>query len=631
MRSIRVILSSVVLMLCQRGVAQEVVAVKQVVAPPGDIESGVVRLPDPVDLGVSSRTVLYAVDPRDADEDGIVGFGFPQVLGDGAARVVFLPDEHDAWEGLVTFMDFEAQQETLIRTDERIEDAGATRVRHPLPWGDPGRVFDAVVLPGSQDAMAIEIRLKKPVGGFVLIDPRPDRALYTYVKQRRTLVGQPITLVSSLSDGSKIVELTGVVRSPDGTRELMAAGIDAAELSFTPRQPGAYSVQVYGAYASDANRAIVNAPVVLSTQHLIRVEEPSAPLGGVRVAARDGLLELSFADADRDDRVIVCAEVWGRADGELVPIIWLARVCDGRRSLYMDPGELRRGGVDPGSVELRAVRVHDVDSMVPTQIIDRIAAPIDRVLIPDLPAGIDMGSVPIRVASGRASSNARGTLPGGHRLLLVHGYCSDGNPFTTSHFTGDIALFSDPQANRSHDAFALEILAQTGAMKSFGVAGHSQGAMAALHLYTFYFSGLDWARGDRLIQSVGAPYQGTPLAGNAAVLGDLFGSGCGENSDMTPAGAANWLSLIPTSSREQVWYATTAFENRPFAFDYCNIITDLLLSDPDDGVIERSRGQLPGANSMGHVEGWCHTSGMRDPAQTTDASRNNEIDARARR
>jgi len=46
------------------------------------------------------------------------------------------------------------------------------------------------------------------------------------------------------------------------------------------------------------------------------------------------------------------------------------------------------------------------------------------------------------------------------------------------------------------------------------------------------------------------------------------------------------------------------------------------LSDPDDGVIERSRGQLPSGNNQGHKTGWCHSSGMRDPAQTTDNARN---------
>ena len=58
-----------------------------------------------------------------------------------------------------------------------------------------------------------------------------------------------------------------------------------------------------------------------------------------------------------------------------------------------------------------------------------------------------------------------------------------------------------------------------------------------------------------------------------------------------------------------------------------NIATDLFLSDPDDGVVERSYAQLPGANNRGHKTGWCHTSGMRDPAQTSDSSRNSDMNA----
>jgi len=341
-------------------------------------------------------------------------------------------------------------------------------------------------------------------------------------------------------------------------------------------------------------------------------------------------IELAFDDALTSDRTIVAAEVWGRSEEGMVPVCWLSRVCDAQRSLMLDPQLVLDAGVDPASIELRQVRVHDVDSLVPTQIVDRMAGKVEPQLIE---RAVQSGAhhEPMRVLYSEATNTPRGTLPGGHRLLLVHGYCSGGNPFTTSHYSGDIAQFSDPNVSRSHDAFALQILNQTAPMKSFGVAAHSQGAMAALHLYTFYFSGLDWARGDRLIQSVGAPYQGTALAGNAAVLGDIFGFGCGENNDMSYTGSANWLSLIPTASRQQVWYYTTSFEDRPFAFDYCNIITDLLLSDPDDGVIERDRGQLPGATNMGHVEGWCHTTGMRDPAQCTDASRNATINARAKR
>lgn len=601
--------------------AQRTLPVKQVVAPASDVESGVVALPDPVELGETSRSLLIEIDPAMADEDGVIDGGFPIITGDGPARVVFLPAKPDAWVGTVLTMDPDTQREIEVRTDAPAEQPGVSIVRDPIPWGDPNRTYPAMVLPTDQREMYVRVQMNERVGGFVLIDQASDRSLYTYTKQRRTLVGRPVTLASSLSDASKITALTAIVRGPDGDREVINAQADTQELSFTPRNAGAYTVQVIAEYTNAENW-----PVMLSTQHLIQVESPTMPVGEPRTQIRGDQIEIVFERADSNDRTILAAEVWGRSDADMVPVCWLARVCDAERSLLLDPQRITDAGVDPATLELRQVRLHDVDSMVPTQIIDSIPMPIDAVM-----ADLDNTREPIRVQYENASGSQRGTLPGGHRLLLVHGYCSGGNPFTTSHFSGDIAVFHDPEVSRSHDAFALEILNQTATMKSFGVAAHSQGAMAALHLYTFYLSGLDWARGDRLIQSVGAPYLGTALAGNAAVLGDIFGFGCGENSDMSYTGSANWLSLIPTSSRQQVWYYTTSFEDRPFLYDYCNIITDLLLSDPDDGVIERDRGQLPGANNMGHVEDWCHTTGMRDPAQCTDASRNATINARARR
>lgn len=619
---IRTIIGTLVsLMLCTPTWAQQTLPVKQVVAPPSDIVSGVVKLPDPAELGETSRTLLLEIDPAQADENGLVDLAFPFVTGNERARVVFLSARPNAWVGDIRSIDARTQREIRVRTDAPIEQPGVSVVHDPLPWGDPGRTYPAVLLPSNQREFTIRVQMNERMGGYILIDQATDRSLYTYIKQRRTLVGQPITLASSLSDALQITALTVTVRSPDGAREIISAQAGDRELSFTPTQSGAHAVQVIAEYTNADNR-----PVMLSTQHLIQVESPTMPLGAARAQARGNHVELVFDRAESIDRTILAAEVWGRSDAGMIPVCWLARVCDAERSLLLDPQRITDAGVDHTSLELRQVRLHDVDSMVPTQIIDRIPIRIDAAM-----AELDNARDPIRVQYEGTSGSQRGALPGGHRLLLVHGYCSGGNPFTTSHFSGDIAVFHDPEVSRSHDAFALEIMAQASPMKSFGVAAHSQGAMAALHLYTFYFSGLDWARGDRLIQSVGAPYQGTALAGNAAVLGDVFGFGCGENPDMTYAGSANWLSLIPTASRQQVWYYTTSFEDRPFLYDYCNIITDLLLDDPDDGVIERSAGQLPGANNMGHVEDWCHTTGMRDPAQCTDASRNATINARARR
>ena len=134
------------------------------------------------------------------------------------------------------------------------------------------------------------------------------------------------------------------------------------------------------------------------------------------------------------------------------------------------------------------------------------------------------------------------------------------------------------------------------------------------------------------MQSVGTPYQGTNLAGVLSALGGIFGVGCGSNSNLTYSGAASWLAGIPSWARGQVHYYSTGFRSTNWwTNDFCNFASDLVLSDPEDGTVERSSAQLPGAVNQGHVSGQCHTAGMRDPAQYLDASRNSVMNANAAR
>jgi hypothetical protein len=226
------------------------------------------------------------------------------------------------------------------------------------------------------------------------------------------------------------------------------------------------------------------------------------------------------------------------------------------------------------------------------------------------------------------ASLAKGT---GTRLLLVHGYCSGNAPWPAAQFT-NASTFLDLNQNRSHDQFAQLIKNFGSTWNSFGTVSHSQGGAASLHLYTYYWSGLDNATGARLMQSVGTPYQGTNLAGVLAALGGIFGAGCGTNDNMTYSGAASWLAGIPASSRAKVNYYTTSFKlTNWWTNDYCNFASDLVLSDPEDGTTEQAYGQLPGATNRGHTTGQCHTSGMRDPAQYLDSSRNATMNTNAAR
>ncbi len=565
-----------------------------------------------------------------------------------------------------------AQGEWLVEltTDERAADAPSKRPTVGGPAGNAERVVPrAAILVAPEDGIALRFAAsdwltRVGVPKTYLLDAVDERGVPLAVESIEATLTKPDGAVETLTAagatvsflpfqaGSHLLHAIATIRADDGTRTRRSATavLEVAESPVTLRGDGRLE-------PLDALRERV----------LIAVE--GVPLGSGRVDRSGG--------ATRDESVFVCGEVWLRsADGEVGgggavrerPICWIGSM--------VEPSAEERDGVRPdrhvqlafdrrwlgravgtrsdpttpnhrsvGELSLREVRIHDRASGA---LIDRIPrinlgpaptpAPFDpreeASLLRGRPGGQAIRStvVPTTLPSDDAPSDAPSDAPmGGHALMLVHGYCSDGSPFPASHFTGAVAQFLDPNVARSHDEFAQLIAAFGANFKSYGTVAHSQGGMASLHLYTFYWSGLDWAEGPRLIQSVGAPYQGTPLAGNLAVLGGIFGVGCGSVADMTPEGATVWLSTIPTWARQRVWYWTTSYKDFPFSYDYCDFISDLFLSNPDDGVIERVRGQLPGGNNMGHTEGWCHVADMEDPPQCTDQARNTQMNATAAR
>jgi len=235
----------------------------------------------------------------------------------------------------------------------------------------------------------------------------------------------------------------------------------------------------------------------------------------------------------------------------------------------------------------------------------------------------------MRMGKRPAQTNSERT--GIHKVVLVHGYCAGTNPFPASHFT-NYQYFYDLNTNRATSTFASLIMSSTSNLNGCGMISHSQGGLAALYIYTYYWSCLDYAEGGtRMMQSVGTPYQGTNLGGILATIGSWFGVQCGSNYDLTYSGAAANLPYFPSWARGQVYYHTTSFTDNWYSYDYCNLLTDVVLTDPDDGVTERDWGQLPYAYNMGHVEGQCHTTGMRDPPQCENYARNSVMNANARR
>ncbi|KAG2393354.1 hypothetical protein C9374_006885 [Naegleria lovaniensis] len=213
-------------------------------------------------------------------------------------------------------------------------------------------------------------------------------------------------------------------------------------------------------------------------------------------------------------------------------------------------------------------------------------------------------------------------ITSGHKVILVHGYCSGGNPFTASDFQNAV-IFSDIKQSRTNDQFA-QLIWQIGKdLPSFSIVSHSQGGLAAVHLYTFYWSKADNVPTNpniRILQSVGSPYGGCSAAGSIANLGKVFGAGCGSNSDLSVDGASKWLKTIPESSQKKIYYYAT---QNPDGGKSCQSVMDWVLYKPNDGTVEiRFTTSFAAANNMGITKGWCHTADMAYPAQGTDHDRN---------
>ena len=520
----------------------------------------------------------------------------------------------------------------------------------------PAEVFTFGYAKGGKWKIEIDAPKTKSVGdgetsGFIVISSRSPYRIYTYVDTLETLVGRNLGLRTSVFEQTNDEEqnfpdaIVGSVSSaeaelrlPNGASQKMRLRANkngTFESNFVPRIAGQYTVQIIVRGTSPRGEDFIR-----TSEHIIEVLGENVRLGKSAIAGNIDDTRLSInlpANGLRSGRkVIVYGEVWGRnKNGEESAIAWIGgmALANGRLQggvpVILDGRWLARSDAE-NSFELRNVRIQDPDYFVTLARADSIA-----LTIPVLPSSAKSGGTEIndemRMGVRPAKYDAENAVGG--KLMLVHGYCSGdawGSAASAGQFTNYVK-FLDLNQNRTHDQFAQRIKSFGASLPSFGIVAHSQGGAASLHLYTYYWSGLDSAGAGRLIQSVGTPYQGTALAGNLAALGSVFGAGCGTNSDLTYSGAAAWLSGIPSWARAKVHYSTTSFTDVWYRYDYCNVATDLFLNDPDDGVVERDYAQLPGANNRGHKTGWCHTSGMRDPGQTTDASRNSDMNTNAAR
>jgi len=288
---------------------------------------------------------------------------------------------------------------------------------------------------------------------------------------------------------------------------------------------------------------------------------------------------------------------------------------------------------------LKNVLIQDPDTFVPiaqaSEIPVKTAFSLSAVLAKSNLIGKD-GEITPEMLEGKRpaflSSFHNATDAAEATLVLVHGYCSKVNPWVkTADLFTNAQFFLSASQNYAHDKFALTVLEWADKFGAFSYIGHSQGGPVGLHLKNFYWSGLDLADGGRLLQSVGAPYQGCSGAGTAADLIKIFGLSCGANQDLTKDGSSLWLRGITTANRALVYYYTTTYEQGKFFGDYCNLAVNLVLKWPNDGVAEYDLCQLPGGQNQGNVQGQCHSLDMKYPPQCENRDRNKIMNASAAR
>ncbi len=492
--------------------------------------------------------------------------------------------------------------------------------------------------------------------GFILLSNKSKYQLTSYKTNFDQIVDHSIHFVTQSTSNEKTIEALKdfnpinsafmSVKYPDGSKQKITMfddGLHGDNLAndglfggdFKATQAGAYTVQI-NAKGTNPN----GTPFFRTTEHYVPVIEQSISMDNKKATAfaiSDNRLNISLPVENTqknskpdDNRYRIIAEVWGTdSKGTMQPVSWISTITgvnDGQLNIELDSRWISLSKAKT-SFELRNLRIEDANHFIP--LISEQSMDLKIASMPKSTFQKYAGNINQEMMMGKRPANNVQKSSG--KLMLVHGYCSSDVWGPVSGQFNNSTTFYDLNQNRSHDSFARRIRDFGAQHSSFGVVAHSQGGAASLHLYTYYWSGLDYSSGSRMIQSVGTPYQGTPLAGNLAALGDVFGAGCGYNSNLTTSGASSWLSGIPTWARNQVSYYTTSFATKWWRYDYCSLATDLFLSDPEDGVTERSRAQLSGGINRGHKTGWCHTNDMRDPGQTSDSSRNSIMSVYAKR
>jgi len=420
----------------------------------------------------------------------------------------------------------------------------------------------------------------------------------------------------------------------------LTAGDMQYSASIKVTQPGVYILEsiLDGQIAMDSD---ATDSFERTAQHIVSVSSATVdlshtaymqPLSGNRAEIFIGLV-----NGDQQQPTLrAYAEVWGTArDGTMQPICWIGgivSIASGNVGLEMPLDYITKEITGP--LFLRNVYLSDIATSFPVAISTAVI-PVDKSeILSTLWEGVDNVTITEEMRFGVNPIKDLVGVAGAPNLLLLPGYCTDENPFARNSADFTNGFYPVDKGNYGNDQYAQKILKQveTAGMGSYGIVAHSQGGMVGTHLSNFYFTGLDSASmAGKPIQSIGTPYNGNTAAGSAANLGEIFGVGCGTNTDLSRDGAVNWLSGISSAARSKVSFYTTTYKQGTLFGDWCSLPMNLILQWPNDGVTELTYAPLSGAVNMGNKQEWCHSTDMGYAPQTNDHGRNAVMNSAASR
>ena len=378
--------------------------------------------------------------------------------------------------------------------------------------------------------------------GFILLANKSKFQLNSYKTNLDQIVDHNIhfvtkstsneNMIEALKDFNPINSALMSVTYPDGSKHKAAMyddGLHGDNLAndglfggdFKATEAGGYTVQI-SAKGTNPN----GTPFFRTTEHYVPVIEQTITMENKKATGfsiSNNRLNISMPvqknDNATDGRYRIIAEVWGSdIKGAKQPVSWISTitdVVDGQLNIELDARWISMSKAK-NSFELRNLRIEDANHFIP--LISESKMDLKIASMPKSTHRKHNGNINQEMMMGKRPVNTT-VAKAGAKLLLVHGYCSSDVWGSNAGQFSDSSTFYDLNQNRSHDEFAIKIRDFGAQYNSFGVVAHSQGGAASLHLYTYYWSGLDYSSGSRMIQTVGTPYAGTPLAGNLASLG----------------------------------------------------------------------------------------------------------------